>query len=248
MTIFLKLLPFLLLGVLVWRMATAGERLKGTLMRESKPLSDWELLEPVRDFARALEVDNFQVRVLDMDAVNGVALPGGEIFISRGLYEKFLTGEVGRDEVSAVIAHEIGHVALGHHKRRLRAWQTETAALAVLWFLLSRIMLGWVGLLAVLGLSVMRSQMSQQDEFEADLFSAQLMSRANSDPAAIIRLLSKLDQWTGGGEALGLIKWLMSHPPISERITRLEAALSEMSATDPTKPQADGLPRGGIEV
>ena len=247
----IKLLPylaFLALGLLLWRMATATERVKISLMRNSKPLSDWELLEPVRDFSRALEVDNFQVRILDMDEVNGVALPGGEIFISRGLYEKFLTGEVGRDEVAAVIAHEIGHVALGHHKRRLRAWGTETAALAVLWFLMSRLMLGWAGLLAVLGLSVMRSQMSQQDEYEADLFSVQLMAQAGSDPAATIRLLSKLDKWTGGGQALGPMKWLMSHPPIAERVERLEAALAQMQAAGAASDQADKLPRGGIEV
>lgn len=225
MAILLKLLPFFLLGFLLWRMVTAQERTTRALMRNSTPLSDWEILQPVQAFAKVLEVKGFEVRILEMEQVNGVALPGGEIFISRGLYDKFLGHEVSRDEVAAVIAHEVGHVALGHHKRRLRAWRTETAALAVLWFLMSRLMMGWIGLLAVLGLNLYRSQLSQRDEFEADVFSAQLMSKAGLDASAIIQLLEKLDGWSGGAGPTGPIRWMMSHPSTDERIAHVRAAI-----------------------
>lgn len=227
MTLLIKILPFLALGLFIWRAATATERTTRALIRNSKPLDDWQIIAMVRSFADKLEAPGFDVRVLNMAQVNGVALPGGQIFISQGLYDKFLGGEISKDEVAAVIAHEIGHVALGHHKRRLRAWRTETAALAVLWFLLSRMMLGWVGLVAVLGLNLWRNRLSQADEFEADAFSAQLMAHAGNDPEAIITLLQRLQGWSGAAAAAASFPWLFSHPPIPDRIGAIRRHLAE---------------------
>ncbi|MEO1328636.1 MAG: M48 family metallopeptidase [Pseudomonadota bacterium] len=224
----LKLLPLALLAIWLWSVLTARSRATRALMRNSRPLDDWTLLEPVRAFAKALDVPGFTVRVLDMDEVNGLALPGGEIFISRGLYEKYLAGQVSRDEIAAVIAHEIGHVALGHHARRLGAWRTETATLAALAMVLSRVAFGWLGLLlAIFGLTLFRNRLTQADEFEADAFSAQLMMRADVDPTAMIRLLQKLEGWTGqAGRLQGPVKWLLSHPPIAERIEHARAVIA----------------------
>ncbi|MCI4662972.1 MAG: M48 family metallopeptidase [Neomegalonema sp.] len=226
MSLLIKLLPFLLLAFLIWNALTANARMTRWLMRHSRPLDDWSLLEPVRGFSQALGVPPFTVRVLDMEAVNGLALPGGEVFISRGLYEKFLSGQAEREEVVAVIAHEIGHVALGHHRRRMSAWRRETAALALLWVVLSRVMLGWVALLAVFGLNLYRNQMTQRDEFEADAFAAQIMMRSQMDPHATISLLSKLQRWNGQEHFdMSQISWLLSHPPIPERIAHLRAVI-----------------------
>ncbi len=224
----LKILPLLLLAFWLWYVLTAKSRLTNHLMRNSKPLDDWSLLEPVRAFARALDAPGFQVRVLDMDEVNGLALPRGEIFISRGLYEKYLAGQVGRDEVAAVVAHEIGHVARGHNGQRKGAWRTETARLAAHAEILSRVAFGWLGLLlAVFGLRLFRNRLTQQDEFEADAFSAQLMMRSGVDPNAMIRLLTKLERWTGtAGSLEGPAKWLLSHPPIRERIARAREVIA----------------------
>lgn len=225
MTLLIKILPFLALGLFIWRAATANKRTTRALILNSMPLDDWQIIEVVRGFADKLETPGFDVRVLNMAEVNGVALPGGQIFISRGLYDKFIGGEIGKDEVAAVIAHEIGHVALGHHQRRLRAWRTETAAMAVFWFLMSRMMLGWVGLVAVLGLNLWRNQLSQADEFEADAFSAQLMAHAGRDPEAIITLLQRLDGWSSAPASAA--PWLFSHPPIQDRIEAIRQQLAE---------------------
>ncbi|MEM6671165.1 MAG: M48 family metallopeptidase [Pseudomonadota bacterium] len=227
MATLLKLLPLIVIAFFIWRAMTAKSRTTASLMRNSKPLNDWQILEAVRIFADRLGVPGFQVRILDMEQVNGVALPGGEIFISRGLYEKFLGNEVSRDEIAAVIAHEIGHVALGHHKRRIWAWRKETAAIVLLGVLLSRIIFSWIGLLALLGLNIYRNQMTQRDEFEADAFSVQLMMRSDLNPKSVISLLSKLENWVGGSvDRSNPISWLISHPPLPERIERAKEVIA----------------------
>ena len=226
-SLLIKLLPLLFVAFLIWRALTATQRTTNALLRNSKPLHDWQILEAVQRFAKRLEVHEFQVRILDMDQVNGVALPGGEIFISRGLYEKYLSNEVSRDEIAAVIAHEIGHIALGHHGRRIAAWRRETAALMVLGALVSRVLFSWVGLLALLGLNIYRNRLTQRDEFEADAFSAQLMMHSGIDPNAIVTLLSKLDKWIGGTPGRdNPLSWLISHPPITERVARVRAVIA----------------------
>lgn len=220
---FLKLLPLIALAVAFIWMATASSRLQRSLKRDSKLLDDWTILERARAFAKALDVPGFEVRVLEMDAINGLALPDGTVFISRGLYQRHLAGDVSADAVAGVIAHEIGHVALGHHKQRIASWRVETAVLLGLFLLFARLMFSWVGLLAALGLNVMRNRMTQRDEFEADAFAAQLMMRANVNPNAMISLLKTLDR---ENQALREVpRWLLSHPPISERIDRLREVI-----------------------
>lgn len=220
MTLLLKLLPFAVAAFVIWRMLTARGRTTRALMERSRPLQDWSILEAVDVFARKLETPPFQVRILEMDQVNGVALPGGEIFISSGLYDRYLAGAVTRDEVASVIAHEIGHVALGHHQRRLTVWRSETAALAALGFILGRAIFGWAGLLAALGLGAFRNKLTQRDEFEADAFAAQLMMRSDLEANAVVRLLEKLHDWSGGRTPGPAFQWLSSHPPIPARIAR----------------------------
>ena len=128
MAILIKLLPAILLIAWLWWTFTAPSRLANSLRQRSEPLGDWRLLEVIQGFARTLESRPFDVKVLDLEPVNAVALPTGEIYVWRGLYEKYLSGAASRDEVAAVIAHEIGHVALGHAQRRV---ETSRAQIAV---------------------------------------------------------------------------------------------------------------------
>ena len=55
----------------------------------------------------------------DSEPVNGLAAPDGRIFITRGFYNKYRAGEVTAAEMASVIAHELGHVALGHTRKRM---------------------------------------------------------------------------------------------------------------------------------
>lgn len=243
MAIFLKLLPAILLIALLVFMMTASQRAIRSMRRESKPLGDWSLVERVKLFQDTLGVGRFELRLLPMEQVNALALPNGDIYLSSGLYNQYLAGRLDREEVSAIIAHEMGHVALGHHRRRLDAWRIETAALtAVLVFLAGRALLGWVGLLSVLGLRLIRARMSREDEFEADAFGAQMMMRAGLDPNPTRSALKKADQWSMASGLRGPVRWLLSHPSLEERLERLDAVIA---AGVPQSAAEEEGPRGG---
>lgn len=251
MAIFLKLLPaILLIGALVF-MATASKRAISAMRRSSKSLGDWSLVERVKLFEKTLGVGRFELRLLDMDQVNALALPNGDIYLSSGLYNQYLAGRLSRDEVSAIIAHEMGHVALGHHQRRLDAWRIETAALAaIVVFLAGRAFFGWIGLLSILGLRLARARLSRQDEFESDAFAAQMMMRAGLNPEATLTALNKADQWSAAKGLSGPVRWLLSHPTLEERIDNLHAVIS--AGVDPDASRegsewSEGLGGSGFE-
>jgi putative metalloprotease len=248
MSIALKLLPALLLIAAIVFMATASRRAVKAMRQGSRTLGDWSLVERVQLFERTLGVGRFELRLLDMDQVNALALPNGDIYLSSGLYNQYLAGRLSRDEVSAIIAHEMGHVALGHHARRLDAWRIETAALAaIVVFLAGRAFFGWIGLLSVLGLRLARARLSRQDEFESDAFAAQMMMRAGLDPQATVSALKKADQWSAAKGLSGPVRWLLSHPTLEERLAHLEAVIA--AGVDPEGDDAggsgDGSWRGG---
>ena len=63
----------------------------------------------------------------EIEPVNGLAAPDGRIFITRGFYNKFRQGAVSAEELASVIAHELGHVALGHSRRRMIDFSGQNA-------------------------------------------------------------------------------------------------------------------------
>lgn len=227
MALLLRLLPaVLLIGALIF-MATAAKRTISALRRNSRTLGDWSLVERVNLFQKTLGVGRFELRLLDMEQVNALALPNGDIYLSTGLYNQYLAGRLDRDEVSAIIAHEMGHVALGHHQRRMDAWRIETAALtALLIFVAGRALFGWIGLIGILGLKLARARLSRQDEFEADAFAAQMMMRAGLNPKATRDALIKADQWSAAAGLKGPVRWLLTHPTLEERLDRLDAVIA----------------------
>ena len=74
--------------------------------------------------------------------VNGLAAPDGRIFLTRGFYEKYRRGEVTAEELASVIAHELGHVALGHTRRRMIDFSGQNAIRVALASVLGRILPG----------------------------------------------------------------------------------------------------------
>ncbi len=96
MAIFVKLLPAVLLIGAVIFMATASRRAITAMRKTSKSLGDWSLLERVKLFEKTLGVGRFELRLLEMDQVNALALPNGDIYLSTGLYNQYLAGRLSR--------------------------------------------------------------------------------------------------------------------------------------------------------
>ncbi|MCX7645754.1 MAG: M48 family metalloprotease [Rhodobacteraceae bacterium] len=180
-------------------------------------------LQPVLDrLAGALDLERVRVHVFEIAAVNGLAAPDGRIFLTRGFYETYRRGEVTAEELASVIAHELGHVALGHARRRMIDFSGQNAVRAALAMLLSRFLPGLGIWIANLLTAMLAARLSRGDEYEADAYAAALLTKAGIGTGPQKSLFRKLES-LAGQHAGAMPAWLMSHPRTAERIAAIEA-------------------------
>lgn len=222
----LKLTPILLAlmyGIVMYRFS--AWRTAKELDAQSTELAD-PMLKVMSDrMAAALEVDRIRVHIYEIDPVNGLAAPDGRIFITRGFYNKFRAGEVSSDEMASVIAHELGHVALGHSRRRMIDFSGQNALRTALAMVIGRFIPGIGPMIAGALTSLLAARLSRADEYEADAYAAALLTKAGIGVEPQISLFRKLESLTNakGGAAPA---WLLSHPKTDERIAALQALQS----------------------
>ena len=108
------------------------------LDRRSTELADPRLKALTDRLASSLDLPRIKVHIFEVSPVNGLAAADGRIFITRGFYRKYLAGEVSGEEMASVIAHELGHVALGHSRRRMVDFAGQNAIRTVLMMVLGR--------------------------------------------------------------------------------------------------------------
>ena len=218
----LRLTPILLAviyGLVMYRISVW--RTHRELDRQSTELADPKLKALTDRLAAALEIDRIPVYIYEIDPVNGLAAPDGRIFITRGFYRKFRNGDVTAEEMTSVIAHELGHVALGHARRRMIDFSGQNALRTALMMILGRYVpfVGpWIaGLLA----NLLAARLSRADEYEADAYAAALLTKAGIGTAPQKSLFGKLEELTQARAGMAPA-WLMSHPKTGERIAALE--------------------------
>lgn len=219
----LKLTPILLAllyAVVLWRFS--AWRTAKELDANSTELRDPALGAVTERLARALGVARVPVRVYEVAPVNGLAAPDGRIFLTRGFLDRFRAGEVTAEELGSVIAHELGHVALGHSRRRMIDFTGQNAVFVMLSALLSRFV-PFVGVwIANLISTALMARLSRRDEFEADAYATALLIKAGIGTGPQKSLFRKLDALTKT-RAEGIPAWMLSHPHAEERIAAIEA-------------------------
>ena len=229
-SIMIKFIPIILplvYGLVMFRLS--AWQLNRTLKRQSSLLADRQLLRPIQLLANALDLESISVSIYEIEPVNGLAAPDGRIFITRGFYDKFTAGEVTENELASVIAHELGHVALGHSKRRMIDFSGQNALRMALGSLLSRILPGIGGILANLLSNLLMARLSRSDEFEADEYASALMMKSGIGVEHQISMFEKLEQLSGNNANLQPA-WLLSHPKTVDRIKKIQENKTKWSA------------------
>ncbi|WNJ99642.1 M48 family metalloprotease [Thalassospiraceae bacterium LMO-JJ14] len=191
----------------------------------------------------------FQFFVLNDDTVNAFALPGGYVYISRGLIA-LCEDEA---ELAGVIGHEIGHVTARHSAQRYSSAMATNLGLAAVGILGS--VFGapsGVGDVISYGAQAALQSYSRTQELEADRLGARYMTRASYDPSALTDFFAKLDLQNGieaekAGRPKDNFSIMSTHPRTTQRIDQAR----ELAATErPTSPvrqrnlfltQVDGL-------
>lgn len=194
----------------------------------ARPLRDARLMPVLARLQRALDLPALHVQVLDEEQVNGLAAPDGRIYLTRGLLARHAAGAITSEEIASVVAHELGHVALGHTRRRMIDVTGANALRVVLLMTLGRLIPGLALVLSGLAARLLTARLSRQDEYEADAYAAALLTKAGLGTAPQRSLLAKLDRMAGS--AAGQPAWLLSHPPSAERIAAIEALEARWAA------------------
>lgn len=218
----LKLTPILLAilyAVLMYHFSVW--RTKRVLDAQSRPLAEPGLKVMLDRLARALGLGHIPVHVYAIDPVNGLAAPDGRIFLTEGFLRKYRDGSVTADELASVVAHELGHVAHGHARRRMIDFSGQNAIRVALSTLLGRFIPGLGIYIAGLLTSLLAARLSRQDEYEADEWASALLIKAGIGTGPQKSLFRKLEGLTGQAGA-GTPAWLLSHPKTAERIAAIE--------------------------
>jgi putative metalloprotease len=228
----LKLLPFLLAaayGALLWAFSARATRAE--LDRRSTLLADARLNRLTDRMAAALDLPRLRVYVYEIEPVNGLAAPDGRIFLTRGFLRKYHQGEVTAEELASVIAHELGHVALGHLRRRMVDFSGQNAIAMALAMLLNRFLPGLGAVLAGGLVTLLAARLSRADEFEADAYAAALLTKAGIGTGPQKSLLARIEHLTGQRGAPPV--WIASHPPAAERLAAIEAMEARWASLPP---------------
>lgn len=163
-------------------------------------------------------------RVVDDAAVNAFALPGGYVYVTRGL----LTHLNSEAELAAVIGHEIGHVTARHSVSQMSKAQLLSVGLVV--GMILRPQLQNFGGLAQAGLELLFLKYSRDDEKQADELGLRYLTRGGYDPrpmTQVFRTLERVGTAEGGGRVPA---WLSTHPDPGDRGRLITAAIAALPA------------------
>ncbi len=194
--------------------------------------------------------DTFTFTVLDSPDINAFALPGGFIYVNRGLLA-YLETEA---ELAGVIAHEIGHITENHHSRRATS-QTTTTVLATTAYILTGS--GDLYDAAQMYGAEVVSGFGRDMELEADAAGAEFMHRSGYDADALLSVIGVLKdqemyrrvQAKASGKPTGTYHGLYaSHPRNDLRLqTVIKTANTLDLADQPENPEQPGVFRGHVE-
>lgn len=160
----------------------------------------------------------YRFRVINASDINAFALPGGYIYLNRGILEN----AQNEGEVAGVIAHEIAHTALRHGTHQASKAYAAQAGLQILGGLLG----GKVGnntaqilnTVGGVGLNALFLKFSRDLETQADVRGAQILAASGYTPADMVSFFRQLERVDKSRKT----NWLSDHPAPPDRIARIE--------------------------
>jgi hypothetical protein len=144
---------------------------------------------------------------VNLKEINAFALPGGPMFVNRGMMEKART----EGEIAGVMAHELSHVALRHgtaQQTKATPYQVGTIAGAILGSIVGG---GWGQVISQgsqFGFGTAFLRFSREYEKQADLLGTHIMARAGYDPRDMANVFKTIEQESGAGGP----QWMSDHP------------------------------------
>ena len=166
----------------------------------------------------------FTFTVVNSDIVNAFAMPGGYVYVSRGLIA--LAGNEA--ELAGVLAHELGHITARHHAQRYSQATLAGLGLAILGAVAGDRAISDLG---GTGAELYLKSFSRSHEHQSDELGIRYLARAGYDPGAMASFLKKLQAKTRlqamlrgeSSDAIDQFNYFATHPPTADRIGRVRA-------------------------
>ena len=172
----------------------------------------------------------YTFKIVNASDINAFALPGGPMFVNRGMIE----AAHNEGEMAGVMAHELSHVALRHGTAQATKQSSFGTQLGTIGLILGGAVLGGQqgAQLGVLGAQAIVTKYSREYETQADTLGAQIMAAAGYDPRDLANMFRTIEQQSEGNRAP---QWLSTHPDPGNRYNNInhEAQLLRIAANAP---------------
>lgn len=158
---------------------------------------------------------NYRFKLVNASDINAFALPGGPMYVNRGMIEK----AHNEGEMAGVMAHEISHVALRHATAQQTKQSSAKNTLGMLGMIIGGAILGGEAgaQLGMLGAAAWMTKYSREYETQADMLGARIMADAGYDPRDLANMFRTIQaEGKGGGP-----EWLSSHPDPGNRYEKI---------------------------
>lgn len=175
--------------------------------------------------------------VVNSDEVNAFSLPGGWVYVDRGVIERARR----MDELAGVLGHEIGHVVDRHAVRELQAMQATQAGVAITCSLTRSCGHAITRLALTAGGTALLARYSRNDEEEADEEAVKNVVGAGIDPRGIVDLFEVLLR-ERQSRPTTVDAWFGTHPLEESRIADTRALIADIDTTTLDELQRDGPP------
>lgn len=208
-----------------------GQQQDVEIRREMGVYDDPELQRYVNDIGQRLASSShrpnlpWSFTIVDSPAINAFALPGGYIYLTRGLLA-YLDDE---SELAGVLGHEIAHVTARHAAQAYTRQAQANVGLTILSiFVPSTRPFTELG---AAGLSVLFLKHGREQELEADRLGVEYGSSNGFDPTGVPRFLTTLARVSAMSER-GVPNWLSTHPDPGSRVTKAEPIAGKFMSPD----------------
>ncbi|HEY0005221.1 MAG TPA: M48 family metallopeptidase [Pyrinomonadaceae bacterium] len=174
----------------------------------------------------------YYFKIVNARDINAFALPGGPMYVNRGMIEAARS----EGEMAGVMSHELAHVALRHGTAQATKAQ-KYGLLAGVAGILGSILVGpQVGQLGQAAVGAYFLKFSREYETEADILGAQIMARAGYDPRDLANMFRTIEQQ---GSGRGGPEFLSSHPNPANRYARINQEAQYLRVENPIRDSRD---------
>ncbi|RPJ36641.1 MAG: peptidase M48, partial [Deltaproteobacteria bacterium] len=167
----------------------------------------------------------FQFKILDSAVVNAFAVPGGYVYLTRGILAS-LNSEA---ELVGVLGHEIGHITARHSAQQYSRGQVAQVGLGIGAIIgqVIPIIGGLTNSLAQVGVGMLFLSFSRDNERQADSLSVEYASKAGYDGAQLASFFESLERMNPGSDRTGLPSWFSTHPSPEDRLQAVRIQAQE---------------------